>query len=416
MEEYLTIYGENAKQAARVLSSATSGIKNSALLNAANKLVEKKEDILNANKIDLERAAEKGMSKSMLDRLALNEERIENMAEGLKQLTRLEDPIGEIVEGWTRPNGLEIIKKRVPLGVISIIFESRPNVTADAAGLCLKSGNACILRGGSEAISSNIAIAKIISDAIEEVGLPRSCVQLIDNTSREISNALMHLNKYIDVLIPRGGASLIKAVLENSTIPVIETGTGNCHIFVDREADLQMALDIIVNAKVQRPSVCNAVETVLIDEKIAEEFLPKMVMVLNSFDVDIRGCNKSKTICEDINDAVESDWETEYNDLILAVKVVDGIDEAILHISKYGTLHSEAIITSDYSKAMKFQKEVDAACVYVNASTRFTDGFEFGMGAEIGISNQKLHARGPMGLKELTTIKYCINGSGQIRT
>ncbi len=415
---YLLKYGVQAKSAARKLSIAGTDKKNSALKNAAQILIEKENDIIKANRLDVEKAINNGMSQAMTDRLTLNHDRIIGMSEGLMQLTKLSDPIGETVEGWVRPNGLEILKKRVPLGVIGIIFESRPNVTADAAGLCIKSGNACILRGGSEAINSNLCISSIFSEALKEAGLPEACVNLIDNTDREIVNALMKLNAYIDVLIPRGGAGLIKSVIQNSTVPVIQTGTGNCHIYVDESADLNMAKDIIINAKVQRPSVCNAVETILISGKVAEEFLPIIANELINYNVELRCCQNALKYLEPsvyIKKATEDDWATEYNDLILAVKIVDSIDDAIEHISKYGTLHSESIITRSLENAKRFQNEVDAACVYVNSSTRFTDGFEFGFGAEIGISNQKLHARGPMGLKELTTTKYIINGNGQIR-
>lgn len=413
--EYLKAYGEKAAEAYSRLAVASAVEKNNALLTAAARLTEQEALLTEANQIDLEAAKKKGMSKAMLDRLTLTHGRICDMAEGLRQLAALDDPIGEIISGWRRPNGLEIIKRRVPLGVIGIIFESRPNVTADAAGLCIKSGNACILRGGSEAIHSNLAISKIFQEALEEVGLPAGCVQLLDNTSRAAANEMMKLNRYIDVLIPRGGAGLIQSVIENATVPVIQTGTGNCHIYVDEKADLNQAAAIIMNAKVQRPSVCNAVETILIHESAAKAFLPVIGVQLQEKGVELRGCEKARAILPEIKAAQESDWATEYNDLILAIKIVSGIEEAIRHIGQYGTKHSEAIITEDYAHARRFQDAVDAACVYVNASTRFTDGFEFGFGAEIGISNQKLHARGPMGLKELTTVKYVISGSGQIR-
>ena len=417
INKYIESYGEKAKRASRILAIADTGLKNKALSLAAKKLLENKELIKKENAKDIEYAKDKGISSAMIDRLKLTDQRIEAMAEGLIQLTTLSDPIGETIEGTVRPNGLEILKKRVPLGVIGIIYESRPNVTADAAGLCVKSGNACILRGGSEAINSNICIAKIFREALKEAGLPEDCVSLIDNTDRDIVNALMKLNKYVDVLIPRGGKGLINNVINNSTVPVIQTGDGICHIYIESDADLDMALNITINAKVQRPSVCNAVETLLVSEAIAGVFLPKVCDELIKSDVEIRCCERSKAILEGFNvrDAEDSDWDTEYNDLILAIKVVDGIEEAIGHINSHGTMHSEAIVTNAYDKARKFQEEVDASCVYVNSSTRFTDGFEFGLGAEIGISNQKLHARGPMGLYELTTVKYIINGKGQIR-
>lgn len=421
---YLEAYGLRARNAAAVLAVAPAGVKNAALSNAAELLVRNTERILRENQNDVETAAAKGMSVSMQDRLRLTAARIEAMAEGLLQLTAMEDPIGAILEGYKRPNGLEIIKKRVPLGVIGIIYEARPNVTADAAGLCIKSGNACILRGGSEALRSNLAIASIFKEALENAGLPGACVQLIDNTGREIASAMMRLNRYIDVLIPRGGAGLINTVVTTASVPVIQTGTGNCHIYADCDADPEMARKIIVNAKTQRPSVCNAAETLLVHRGIAETFLPAAAQSLTEKGVELRCCEEAYRILERsgvpenrnlLKHAEESDWETEYNDLILAVKVVGDCAEAVAHINTYGTGHSEAIVTENYEKARYFQDHVDAACVYVNASTRFTDGFEFGFGAEIGISNQKLHARGPMGLKELTTVKYVVNGSGQIR-
>lgn len=420
---YITEYGMKAKKAASILATAAVEKKNQALANAAKLLIEKTQYIIAENTKDIEMAAANGMSVPMQDRLRLTPARIEGMAEGLTQLISLEDPIGAIIEGYKRPNGLEIIKKRVPLGVIGIIYEARPNVTADAAGLCIKSGNACILRGGKEALRSNIAVASVFYEALEQAGLPGDCVQLIDNTDREIATAMMKLNKYVDVLIPRGGAGLIRSVVNNASVPVIQTGTGNCHIYVDSEADKEMAVSIVMNAKTQRPSVCNAAETLLVNEKIAKEFLPVIAAELSTKKVELRCCefsydiikNSDKVIDTSVLHATEDDWDTEYDDLILAVKVVSDYKEAVQHINCYGTGHSEAIITTNYDKARYFQENIDAACVYVNASTRFTDGFEFGFGAEIGISNQKLHARGPMGLKELTTIKYVINGNGQIR-
>lgn len=418
--DYITQYGMKAKKSSSVLATASIGTKNAALSNAAELLVAKTEYIISENTKDIETAAENGMSISMQDRLRLTPERIKDMAEGLLQLVSLEDPIGSIIEGYKRPNGLEIIKKRVPLGVIGIIYEARPNVTADAAGLCIKSGNACILRGGKEALRSNIAVASVFGEALEKAGLPKDCVQLIDNTDREIATAMMKLNKYIDVLIPRGGAGLIKSVVNNASVPVIQTGTGNCHIYVDSEANVDMAYSIVMNAKTQRPSVCNAAETLLVNGEIANNFLPNMCMRLAEKNVELRCCEESYKILESHNipnlvKANDTDWDTEYDDLILAIKVINNVSEAIEHINNHGTGHSEAIITDNYNKARLFQDSIDAACVYVNASTRFTDGFEFGFGAEIGISNQKLHTRGPMGLKELTTIKYVINGNGQIR-
>ena len=420
---YLTGLGERAVKAERVLARASTALKNKALTLAAGKLKEKEAEILAANKTDVDNAAARGMSVSMQDRLRLNSKRIDGIAEGLIQVSMLPDPVGDVLEGGTRPNGLRIVKTRVPLGVLGIIYESRPNVTADAAALCLKSGNACILRGGKEAINSNIAIAEVFREALAEAGLPEDCVQLITDTTRETAGEFMKLDKYIDVLIPRGGAGLINAVLTQATVPVIQTGTGNCHVYVDKAADLDMAEKIVINAKTQRPSVCNAMETLLVHAEVAEEFLPRICRGLAARNVELRVCEKSKKIltaagfdAATLKDATETDWATEYDDLILAVKVVDSLEEAIEHISTYTTHHSEAIVTRDYNAAAEFQLSIDAACVYVNASTRFTDGFEFGLGAEIGISNQKLHTRGPMGLKELTTIKYLICGNGQVRS
>lgn len=423
INDYISGYGKKAKKASAILATAAIDAKNKALLNAAELLIQKSDYIISENTKDVDAAAANGMSVPMQDRLRLTPERIKGMAEGLVQLTSLEDPIGAIIEGYKRPNGLEIIKKRVPLGVIGIIFEARPNVTADAAGLCIKSGNACILRGGKEALRSNMAVASVFAEALENAGLPGDCVQLLDKTDREIATAMMKLNKYIDVLIPRGGAGLIKSVVNNASVPVIQTGTGNCHIYVDNEADIDMAISIVMNAKTQRPSVCNAAETLLINEKIAESFVPIIAAELATKKVELRCCEKTYSIIEntDIKNnttvirATEEDWDTEYDNLILAIKLVSDYKEAVEHINLHGTGHSESIITKNYNKARYFQENIDAACVYVNASTRFTDGFEFGFGAEIGISNQKLHARGPMGLKELTTIKYIINGNGQVR-
>lgn len=411
----LIIKGEAAKKASAILNNASTTDKNLALKCIGEALIENQKAILISNRLDLEEAEKRGTSKAMLDRLALNEERIKDMASGVFQIIELQDPVGEVISMWKRPNGLKIGQQRVPLGVIGIIYEARPNVTVDAAALCLKTGNAVILRGGSEAINSNKEIVKIVSKAIEKAGLPKNSVQLIEDTSREVATEFMRLNKFLDVLIPRGGAGLIKAVVENATVPVIETGTGNCHIYIDKNCDLEMGRNIIVNAKTSRPAVCNAAETLLVHKDIAEEFLPLVVKELRAKGVEIRGCNNTKIIIDDIKYATEEDWQTEFLDYILAVKVVNNIDEAIDHINEYGTKHSEVIVTDSYKDSQKFLQQVDAAAVYVNASTRFTDGFEFGFGAEIGISTQKLHARGPMGLKELTTIKYIIHGNGQIR-
>lgn len=411
----LQIKGEIAKKASFKLGNLSSSVKNEGLSKIASYLVERKKEILDANAIDVENAKNKGITGALIDRLTLNEKRIESMAEGLMQIVALPDPIGEVTSMWKRPNGLKIGQQRVPMGVIGIIYEARPNVTVDAAGLCLKTGNAVILRGGSEAINSNKAVVKVITEALKEAGFPEGSVQLIEDTSRETAVEMMKLNKYIDVLIPRGGAGLIQTVVNNSTIPVIETGVGNCHIYVDGESDLEMGEKIVINAKTSRPGVCNAAETLLVDEAVAEKFLPKALKSLSELNVEIRGCEKTRQIFKDAKEATEEDWYKEYLDYIIAVKVVKGIDEAIEHINKYGTKHSEAIVTTNYNKSQRFLQEIDAAAVYVNASTRFTDGFEFGFGAEIGISTQKLHARGPMGLKELTTIKYIIYGEGQIR-
>ena len=357
----------------------------------------------------------KGITDALLDRLSLDDSRIEAMAQGLLDIVKLQDPVGEVTNMWQMPNGLQIGQKRVPIGVLGIIYESRPNVTSDAAGLCLKSGNAVILRGASDAINSNKAVAKALVEGIKRSGLPQDCVQLLEDTSRETATEMMRLNDYIDVLIPRGGAGLIKSVVQNATVPVIETGTGNCHIFVDETADLEMAKAIVLNAKVQRPGVCNAAEKLLVHESIANEFLPTIVKALRENGVEVRGCDKAQAIVDDIKVIEEPEWHQEYLDLIIAVKVVKDVDEAIKHINKYNTGHSESIVTESYKNSQKFLQRVDAAAVYVNASTRFTDGGEFGFGGEIGISTQKLHARGPMGLKELTTSKYIIFGDGQIR-
>lgn len=411
----LILKGQRAKGASYELMNASTTEKNNALLKMADKLVEKAEYIIEENKKDLEGAIAKGTSKPMLDRLLLDEKRIEDMADGLRQVVGLLDPVGEVTSMWKRPNGIQIGKQRVPMGVIGIIYESRPNVTCDAAGLCLKTGNAVILRGGSEAINSNIAIVKVLVEGIKEAGLSENSIQLVENTSREVATEMMKLNDYIDVLIPRGGAGLIQAVVKNATVPVIETGIGNCHVYVDSEADFEMAKNIVINAKTSRPGVCNAEEKLLVNEKIAEEFLPIIISALKEKNVEIRADEKVSAIVSDVVKATEEDWSKEYLDYIIGVKVVANIDEAIAHINKYGSGHSEAIVTDSYENSQRFLQRVDAAAVYVNASTRFTDGSEFGFGAEIGISTQKLHARGPMGLNELTTTKYIIYGNGQIR-
>lgn len=407
--------GQKAKEASYELGVASPGQKNEALTFMAEELIKAKEEIIKANEIDRQNAIKKGITDALLDRLSLDDSRIEAMAQGLLDIVKLQDPVGEVTNMWQMPNGLQIGQKRVPIGVLGIIYESRPNVTSDAAGLCLKSGNAVILRGASDAINSNKAVAKALVAGIKRSGLPQDCVQLLEDTSRETAREMMRLNDYIDVLIPRGGAGLIKSVVQNATVPVIETGTGNCHIFVDETADLEMAKAIVLNAKVQRPGVCNAAEKLLVHESIANEFLPTIVKALRENGVEVRGCDKAQAIVDDIKVIEEPEWHQEYLDLIIAVKIVKDVDEAIKHINKYNTGHSESIVTESYKNSQKFLQRVDAAAVYVNASTRFTDGGEFGFGGEIGISTQKLHARGPMGLKELTTSKYIIFGDGQIR-
>lgn len=404
-----------ARDAAQRLISVETAVKDVALEAIAQAIVARAEEIIAANKLDLENAKVKGIRQAMIDRLTLTKERLEGIAEGVRQVKALSDPIGEVVKMWKRPNGLIIGQKRVPMGVIAIIYEARPNVTVDAAVLCLKTSNVCVLRGGSEAIHSNVALMKIMQEAAYGAGLPEGSLNIIEDTSRETATKLMQMNGYIDMLIPRGGKGLIKSVVENATVPVVETAAGNCHVYVDGSADLDMAVNIVLNAKVQRPSVCNAAETLLIDKKIADEFIPRMFKALKEKNVEIRADKKARTVYADVNAADDEDYYTEYNDYIIAVKVVDGVDEAIAHINKYNTKHSEAIVTNDYKASQKFLNEVDAAAVYVNASTRFTDGFEFGFGAEIGISTQKMHARGPMGLEALTSIKYIIYGDGQIR-
>lgn len=411
----LEIMGAKAKEASRFLM--TAGSKKDEALNAiAKALRENADKIIKANDIDIENGKKAGLTKSLLDRLKLTEERINGMAVGVSEVASLADPVGRVLDGRTLKNGLQIEKVTVPMGVIGIIFEARPNVTSDAAALCLKAGSAVILRGGKEAINSNKAIAEIMRDAIEGVGLPRDCVSLVEDTTRQSATELMQLSEYLDVLIPRGGAGLIRSVVENAKVPVIETGVGNCHVYVDKSADVDMAKNIIFNAKTSRPSVCNAIETVLVHKDIAEKALPEIKAELDKMNVEIRGCERTRAILgESVVPATENDYAVEFLDYILAVKVVDSIDDALAHIAKYSTGHSESIITSDYESANRFTSCVDSAAVYVNASTRFTDGGEFGLGAEIGISTQKLHARGPMGLNELTSSKFIIRGNGQIR-
>ena len=415
IRQELTEKGRLARDAARRLAMCSTTQKNNALNAMADALLANEKMILAANARDVATSKEKGLADSLVDRLALNPTRILAMADGLRQVAALPDPIGEGLGSIRRPNGLEIHKIRVPLGVVAMIYESRPNVTVDAAGLCLKTGNACILRGGSEAIESNKALADILIKAAEVSGLAAGTVALIETTDREAVNQLLKMNQYIDVIIPRGGAGLIKTVVENSTVPVIETGIGVCHTFVDASADLKMAADIAFNAKVSRPGVCNSMETLLVDRRVAADLLPALLKRYADAGVEIRGCNETLAFGPGLQPATEEDWGTEYLDLILSVKVISGIDEAISHIGRYSTKHSEAIVTRDFANARRFLQEIDAAAVYVNASTRFTDGFEFGFGAEIGISTQKLHARGPMGLAELTSNKYIIYGDGQIR-
>lgn len=412
----LNTLGKQAKAASRLMGTLGTAKKNEILLAVADRLAADSEALLAANEEDMKRGREAGMHQGLLDRLLLTRERIEQMAAGIRQVADLEDPIGEVLSMKRRPNGLMIGKKRVPLGVIGIIYESRPNVTADAFALCFKTGNTVILKGGSDAISSNTAIVKCINATLLSQGLPEGVLALIQDTSRETAAAFMKLNQYVDVLIPRGGAGLIRAVVNNATIPVIETGTGNCHIYVDESADFDMALDIIFNAKTQRIGVCNACESLVIHENIVDQFMPRLQQRLAEKQVEIRGDEAAVKAASGILPATEEDWGREYLDYIISAKTVSGIDEAIAHINTYNTGHSEAIITKDYDNAQRFLNEVDAAAVYVNASTRFTDGFEFGFGAEIGISTQKLHARGPMGLEALTSTKYIIYGNGQIRS
>ena len=412
---YIQTLGQQAKEAEIQIAQLSTKVKNEILIKSAKALLNNCQNILDINKEDVEKAKTSGVKDAFIDRLTLTEKRISDMADGLRQIASLNDPVGEFLYGKTLPNGLIIQQKRVPLGVIAIIFESRPNVTADAFGLCLKSGNAVILRGGKEAIKTNIAIVNIFKNVLKECGINENAVQIVENTSHEIANELMKAHEYIDVLIPRGSARLINTVINNSTVPCIQTGVGNCHIFVDESAKLDDAVNIIVNAKTQRPGVCNAVETLLIHKNVASSVLPNIGKELQSRNVEIRGDETVREYITNSIPATEEDWATEYEDYIVAIKVVEDLEEVIKHIAKYGTKHSESIITENYSNAQRFLNEVDAAAVYVNASTRFTDGGQFGFGAEIGISTQKLHARGPMGLKELTTTKYVIMGNGQVR-
>lgn len=413
---YIDELGQKAVAAKGKIATASTDEKNTILKKISEILRESTDEILAENEKDIAGAMENGITETMVDRLRLTSERIAGIADACLQLVNLEDPAGEILEGSVRPNGMRITKVRVPLGVVGIIYESRPNVTVDAAALCIKSGNAAILRGGKEAIHSNKILMKLMQQALAVCGFAGETVQLVEDTSREVATEMMQANEYIDVLIPRGGAGLIQAIVKNATVPVIETGTGNCHLYVDETADLSMAVAIADNGKTQRPSVCNALETCLVHRNVAEEFLPMLVKAFEAHQVEIRGCERTKEILgESVVPVTEEDYATEFLDYVMSVKVVDSIDEAIAHIRTYSTGHSECIVTRDYNHAEQFQKEIDSACVYVNCSTRFTDGGEFGLGAEIGISTQKLHVRGPMGLKELTTVKYLINGNGQIR-
>ncbi len=413
---YTLELGKNAKAAEALIASAGTREKNNALAAISKALLANQDRIIAENAKDLEAAKANGMSEAKQDRLRLDADRIAGMAKGVDEIIMLGDPIGEVIEGFTRPNGLRIVKTRTSLGVIGIIYESRPNVTVDAAALCLKAGNVVILKGGKEAIHSNVCLGAIMREAVASAGFPADVIQVVEDTSRETTNELMRLNGYVDVIIPRGSAGLIQAVVQNATVPVIETGAGNCHVYVDASADLDMAVEITDNAKTQRPSVCNAIESLLVHKDCAEKFLPMIAERFKKHDVKIYGCDKTIAILgSGIEKASETEYATEFNDYVIAIKVVDTLDEAIAHIRKYSTRHSECIVTSSLESAERFQKEVDAAAVYVNASTRFTDGGEFGFGAEIGISTQKLHARGPMGLRELTTVKYLINGNGQIR-
>ncbi|MDH5441366.1 MAG: glutamate-5-semialdehyde dehydrogenase [Candidatus Bathyarchaeota archaeon] len=404
-----------ARKASVELAKLSAEVKNKALHEMAEALEKNIEAILEANRKDVENAKARGVKEALIDRLILNKSRIGNMAKCLREVADLPDPVGEIVRTWTRPNGLIIGQLRVPLGVVAVIYESRPDVTSDASGICLKSGNAIILRGGSDAINSNVVIGDVLSEASTKAGIPDGAIQVVRTTERSAATELMKMREYVDALIPRGGAGLINAVVENAKVPVIETGVGNCHVYVEQDADLDRAVDIVINAKCQRPGTCNSAEKLLVHKNIAESFLPKVIPVLRENGVEVRGDEETKTIVPDVKSTTEEDWYTEYLDLIMGVKVVTGLDEAINHINKYGTKHSESILTSDFNKALKFIREVDAAAVYWNASTRFTDGNQYGLGAEIGISTQKLHARGPMSVQHLTTTKYFVLGRGHIR-
>jgi len=415
IKQYVNEIAARAKAASRQLANISTEIKNTALFKMAVGLEKEAARLISENRKDLSEAEKKGISKSMIDRLTLNHDRIKAMADGLREVAALPDPVGEILKMWRRPNGMEVGRMRVPIGLIGIIYESRPNVTADSAALCLKSGNGVLLRGGSEAVHSNTAIAAVLSNAGAEAGIPEGAVSFIDNPDRACVMEMLRLNQYIDLIIPRGGEGLIRMVSENSTIPVIKHDKGICHVYVDNKADLAMAEKICFNAKVQRPGTCNAMETMLVHQDIAKTFLPAILGRMKEAGVEIRGCNRTKEIVPDITAATDKDWDTEYNDLILNVRTVTNMEEAMAHIATHGSQHSEAIVTNDYQNARQFQREVDASAVFVNASTRLNDGFEFGLGAEIGISTTRIHARGPMGLEELTSTKFIVFGNGQIR-
>lgn len=415
IKQYVTDKAKTAKAASRALASLSTEIKNNALFKMAAALEKEAGHLIAENRKDMEAGEKKGLSRAMLDRLRVTPERIKAMADGLREIAALSDPVGEVTKMWLRPNGMQVGRMRVPIGLIGIIYESRPNVTADSAGLCLKSGNAVLLRGGSEAVLSNTAIARVLSRAAEEAGVPDGAISFIENTDRACVMEMLKASRYIDLIIPRGGEGLIRMVSENSTIPVIKHDKGVCHVYVDDKADIRMAESICYNAKVQRPGTCNAMETMLVHKGLSSTFLPAMIEKLRQAGVEIRGCEKTKAVVQDIKSASEKDWDTEYNDLILNVKVVEDMDEAMGHIARYGSQHSESIVTTDYQRAMRFLREVDASAVFVNASTRLNDGFEFGLGAEIGISTTRIHARGPMGLEELTSTKFIVLGNGQIR-
>lgn len=411
----LVSLGKNARKAARQLATLDTAVKNAGLMAIAQRLRENKAAVLEANRLDIANAEAAGVRTVMIDRLTLTGERIEGIAAAIEEVVALPDPVGAVDEGYTRPNGLRIIKTRVPIGVIAMIYEARPNVTVDAAVICLKSGNACILRGGKEAYATNRVLVSLMREAVQSAGIPADAISFVEDTSHDTAERLMRLDGYVDLLIPRGSAKLIQSVVRHASVPTIETGAGNCHVYIDAAADLEMAVRIVDNSKTQRPSVCNALETVLVHRDVAAKFLPLMKAALDTHSTELRGCAETRAVLKDIKPATEADWETEYDDYILAVKVVGSIDEAIAHIEKYSTGHSDGIVTDSVAASHKFVAEVDSAAVYVNASTRFTDGGEFGLGAEIGISTQKLHARGPMGLRELTSIKYIVTGDGQIR-